>query len=78
LLGLYLNTPDVREMAAPGDTSLTLTVQTVHMASSEHGNHSNTAVSTVPGLWAPDLDCLLLSVTYTHWKWTKESGFKRC
>lgn len=58
LLAFSVNTPDVGELVAPGDTPLTLTIQTVHMASSEYGNHSSTAVSTVPGLWTPDLDCL--------------------
>lgn len=50
LLAFSVNIPDVGELAAPGDTLLTPTIQTVHMASSEYGNHSSIAVSTVPGL----------------------------
>lgn len=65
-MALFENKPDVEELAAPGDTSLTPRVQTVHMASNRHDIHSSIAVSTTHGLWAPDLDDLLVPVKQRH------------
>lgn len=66
MLSFSVNRPDVVQLAAPVDTSLTLIAETVYMASSGHDNHSSTAVSTILGFCTPDLDGLLLPVTHRY------------
>ena len=66
VLSLSVNRPDTVQLAAPGDTFLTLIAETVYMASSGHDNHSSTAVSTILGFCTPGLNGLLLPVTHRY------------
>ena len=66
MLSFSVNRPDADQLAAPGDTSLTLIAETVYMASSGHDNHSSTAVSTILGFCTPGLDGLLLPASHRY------------
>ena len=64
MLSFSAHRPDAVQLAAPGDTSLTLRAGTVYTANSGHDNHSSTAVSTILDFCTPGLDGLLLPVTH--------------
>jgi len=66
VLSFSVSRPDAVQLAAPGDTSLTLIAETVYKASSGCDNHSSTAVSTILGFCTPGLDGLLLPVTHIY------------